>query len=55
MIPKNLNIMLRLRRRNKTLASGSKVAKANEPNLMEWMNFSYKKPLLNSSNIHVVT
>jgi hypothetical protein len=29
----------------KTLASGSKVAKENEPNLMEWMKFFYKKPL----------
>lgn len=43
---KKLEYHLKNKEKEKTLASGSKVAKANEPNLMEWMKFFYKKPLL---------
>jgi hypothetical protein len=42
---KKLEHHLKNKEKEKTLASGSKVAKANEPNLMEWMKFFYKKPL----------
>lgn len=42
---KKLEYHLKNKEMEKTLASGSKVAKENEPNLMEWMKFFYKKPL----------
>ncbi len=43
---KKLEYHLKNKEKGKTLASGSKVAKANEPKLMDWMKFFYKKLLL---------
>jgi hypothetical protein len=34
---------LKNKEKGKTLASGSKVAKANEPKLMDYIKFFYKK------------
>jgi hypothetical protein len=43
---KKLEYHLKNKEKGKTFASGSKVAKENEPKLMEWMKFFYKKLIL---------